>query len=90
VAGKTEGVLVYEPLCRAEAATEEHRRLAEHTKQVWESFQAAGFTDCVEAITEMETAVGTTKLTALYREMCDANIASPPDCFDGQVVLTHK
>ncbi|MDB5173570.1 MAG: hypothetical protein JWN51_2343 [Phycisphaerales bacterium] len=90
VAGKTKGVQVYEPLCRLDAATPDRRRLAELTEHMTASFQRGEFRACIDAADRLELAFGTTKLAALYRQLCEIHLKDPPAEFDGQVVLTEK
>lgn len=91
VKGKLEGVMTYEPLATVEKATDEQKRLAELTAEVVMPFMAGEFARCLHAIEELEKAAGTSRLTALYRELCERYLREPPaGAFDGQIVLTEK
>jgi len=90
VAGKTEGVPVFEPLSSMDSATPEQKKLAELTSAVVTAYQRGAFADCIEAADQMDREIGPGKLTALYRKLCTKDLAEPPVEFDGQVVLTEK
>jgi class 3 adenylate cyclase len=90
VAGKTKGVLVYEPLCRVEAADDATRRLAELSVQLVGTFQCANFADCIVAADRLEKEFGPGKFAELYRKLAVEHQVNLPDDFDGQVVLTEK
>jgi class 3 adenylate cyclase len=90
VAGKTKGVQVCEPLCRMEAATPEQRRLAELTERMTAAFGRGEFEACKAEVDRLEQAFGPSKLSALYRDLCDTHLQNPSADFDGQIVLTEK
>jgi class 3 adenylate cyclase/CHASE2 domain-containing sensor protein len=90
VVGKTQGVEVYEPLCRAEEATPELRKLAECTETMVRAYQRGEFAACLAAIDELEQWRGASKLNTLYRKLANDNLSNPPKEFDGQVVLDSK
>jgi len=91
VVGKTEGVFVYEPLCRMAEADDERKQLVDDTLEVINAFVAARFTDCLASLDAFEAKYGRDKLTTLYREYCGQFIKEPPgDTFTGRIVLTEK
>ncbi len=90
VVGKLEGVMTYEPLAFVDQATAEQTRLAELTSAVIAAFREARFADCIEAIEAMEEAVGESKLTRLYRTLCQQYLQAPLVDFAGVVVLSEK
>jgi hypothetical protein len=91
VAGKTKSVMVYEPLAKTEDATEEQRKLVAMSHEIFDHYQAARFENCLAAVEELEQAFGPSKLSKLYRDMCDKYIIErAPDGFCGQIVLSEK
>lgn len=91
VVGKQASVMTYEVLARDAEATDEQKRLAEHTRRVVDSFLAGRLEECVAALDRMEAAHGRDKLTALYRERCAYFLSDPAAApFDCQIVLTEK
>lgn len=92
VKGKTVPEMTFEPLALAAEATDEHRRLATLTTAMFDAYVAGRFADCVAAADAMDTAVGPSKLTGLYRETAQEYLAAggPPADFQGQIVLKEK
>jgi CHASE2 domain-containing sensor protein/class 3 adenylate cyclase len=91
VVGKTEGVVVYEPLCMAADATDADRSLAEHTRRVYETFTAAKFDACVSAAEALRDACGPSKLVDIYLREATRWLDKPGDgSFDGTIVLADK
>lgn len=91
VKGKTEGVMVYEPLCRAEETTPELSRLVALSERMSAAYAAGRFAECLEAAREMESAFGPSRLADVYRALCEEHLRRPPgEGFDGQIVLTEK
>ncbi|HET6247674.1 MAG TPA: adenylate/guanylate cyclase domain-containing protein [Tepidisphaeraceae bacterium] len=90
VAGKTKGVMVYEPLSALERASDLHRRLADLSVQVVSTFQCGNFQDCVTATQALDHEIGPNKFAELYRKLSVDHEKALPDDFDGQVVLTEK
>lgn len=91
VKGKTEGVAVFEPLCRADAATPHLAALAEATAAVVGTYAAGRFEECLEKIRAFESAFGPARLADLYRSLCEQHLRQPPaGTFDAQIILTEK
>jgi class 3 adenylate cyclase/CHASE2 domain-containing sensor protein len=90
VKGKSEGVMVYEPLALIAEATDEHRRHAALGKAVVDAYIAADFDQCLAALGELEAAFGETNLTIRYREACEQYKVQLPDDFAGQIILESK
>jgi class 3 adenylate cyclase/CHASE2 domain-containing sensor protein len=90
VAGKSVPVLVYEPICLINDATEEQRRLAKETEQLEKAFRKGQFEACIETAEKMDQAFGPSKLTHFYCELCREYLKTPPIDFKGRVVLTEK
>jgi adenylate cyclase len=90
VAGKTRGVMVYEPLCRTEDATAEQKKLAEMTADVVKRFHGADFRACIEAARRLEEAFGESKFSSLYKRLSEEHLISIPEDFCGLVILTEK
>ncbi len=91
VVGKTEGVMTWEPLATIEEATDDQRHLAELWHGVVDAFVAGRFQESLDAIDAMDTDVGVTRLTELYRRLNLQYITDPPgDRFDGSIVLESK
>jgi CHASE2 domain-containing sensor protein len=90
VAGKKLGVLTYEPLAHAAAATDEQKRLAAMTTEMVEYFWAQRLDDCIEAARRLDEAFGPSLLTTLYQYTCHVHMTTPPAEFTGQIVLDQK
>jgi class 3 adenylate cyclase len=90
VVGKTQGVATFEPLCWADRADESQRRLAAMTREMFDHYQAARFTECERAAQAIDAVFGASKLTALYVEECRRLIAEPDPQFAGVISLTEK
>jgi adenylate cyclase len=91
VAGKTQGVMTFEPLCFEQDGSDKTRRLIDLTKRVVDTYFAAKFEDCVKAAQEMQDEFGSSKFTTLYLEHAREFILAPPEGdFDGTIVLESK
>ena len=90
VLGKTKGVVTYEALCAMDQATDDQRRLVELSHPVVDTFCDGRFDDCLIAVAKLEAHTGTTKLTALYRSLCEKFLIHPPAECDRCIVLTEK
>ena len=90
VPGKHEWMMTYEPICPAADATDAQRRLVELTTAMVEHFQAARFEEALAAAAQVDEAVGPSKLTAVYRDLCRQHLADPPASFAGQIVVREK
>ena len=91
VVGKTLGIFTYEALCLTQAATDTDRRLVELTRPIVDLFIAARFADCLTATEALMNDSGPTKITKLYKSLCQQYITDgTPDGFDGSIVLTEK
>jgi adenylate cyclase len=91
VAGKSEGVQCFEPLCKVSEATEAQKRLAALSQQVVESFGLSQFDLCLKAAETMEAEFGSSKFTDLYQSLARLYMVEPPgEKFDGQIVLAEK
>jgi hypothetical protein len=72
VVGVDTGVRVHEILGKAEDATEEQRRCAQATQELFDAFTGdAPPKECVAAIERLEAVTGVTKLTKMYRAACE-------------------
>ena len=84
--GLNETLRVYEPLCRAEAATDADRQLVRMTHDAVEPFMAGRYKDALEAVTRMEESQGESRFTKLYRRLCERYLREPPGAgFDGTI-----
>ena len=91
VVGKSEGVMVYEPLIDAQSATQEQQRVVALSKGIVDHYIAGKFEDCIESIEAMNRELGPHKLADLYRQQCEEHMANPPENgFHGHIVLTSK
>jgi class 3 adenylate cyclase/CHASE2 domain-containing sensor protein len=91
VAGKTLSVMTYEPLARAEDATDRQRNLVAMTQEMVEHYRSGRFEHCIAATDALDETFGPSKLTKLYRDTCDRYIIErAPDGFAGQIVLSEK
>ena len=91
VVGKTEGVMVYEPLCATDDATDRQKQLVVASGAVVDTYVAADFPACLKAVDALESEFGQSKLTALYRDLATKYADSHPgDGFGGEIVLEAK
>jgi adenylate cyclase len=90
VAGKTKGLMVYEPLCRKSEETPLSIQFADLSVEVVSTFQCGNFEGCIEAADRLEKKFGASKFSALYRMLSMQYMEALPDDFDGQVILTEK
>ncbi len=91
VVGKTECVMTHEIMCRRQEASAEDVRRAEMTTRMVDAYIGGRFTRCLEIIAEMERAFDHSKLTDLYRKMCDKHLqAVAPPSVRGEIVLSEK
>jgi len=90
VVGKTEGVMVHEPIAYTDRGTDRQHRLCEQTRHMVELYQSARFAACEEAADQLDETFGPSKLTELYRQTCRQYLTDPPVEFAGHLVLTEK
>ena len=91
VVGKSQGVLVYEVLCRRSEAADAQLQLAELSGVLVDRFQNAKFHPCIETARQMEERFGSTKFTQLYLSLSRTYLLDTPrNGFDGQIVLEEK
>jgi class 3 adenylate cyclase/CHASE2 domain-containing sensor protein len=92
VVGQEQASMCYEPISRADAATDQQRELAAMTTMMVDAFVTRRFEDCMRFIAQLEADCGgVTKLTSIYRDMCEKYLREPPgDNFDGRIILTQK
>jgi adenylate cyclase len=90
VAGKTEGVMTFEPLAPSDKATEAQRELAQITREMVDAYQAGRFADCISAADRLDAKFGESKLARLYRDLSAENAANPCADFDGVITLKEK
>ena len=77
--GKKEAVMCYEPITKADAATDIQREHAAISSRLVEAFTSGRFEDCLGIAREMEAAFGAAKLSSLYRSMCEKlHLHEPP------------
>lgn len=88
VVGKSQCIMVSEPLCRADGARPEDLELARLSSEVVELYVSRDFGGCLQAIRRMVGRFGPSKFTSIY-EMCCAGDCAEPD-FDGRLVLDEK
>jgi len=88
--GKTVPLMAYEPLASLGDATELQKQLAEFTTAVFDHFVAARFVECLAALNRLDEVMGPSKLSGLYRELCEQYVVAPPEDFKGQIVLREK
>ena len=86
VVGKSEGVMVYEPLAYAGEATEGLRNLADLTQAMVQAQREGKRERCRMAIDQMEKHLGSSLLTGLYRELVENSDSD----FGGPIVLAAK
>jgi hypothetical protein len=93
VVGQEQAGMCYEPMARADAATEKQREVVAITTRMVESFALANFDQCLIHASELDAVCGgsSAKLTAIYRGMCERYLRDgKPENFDGRIVLTSK
>jgi adenylate cyclase len=91
VLGKTEGVDVFEAVAPLDRATDAQKKMVELTKAMVEAYQAQRLAACVDAVVALnQHAGGVSKLTMIYRDLCEKYIAEPPEHWDGTISLTEK
>jgi class 3 adenylate cyclase/CHASE2 domain-containing sensor protein len=91
VVGKTQGVMVYEPLAMRNEATPAQLKLVDLTTEVVMAFQAGDFAACIAHTKTLEEEAGAGKLTNLYRELSEEYLQTPPpEPFDGCITLSEK
>jgi adenylate cyclase len=91
VVGKHESVIVYEAMAPTESATEEQKRLAAVTTDLFDAFAESRWDDCDRALAELEKLTGETKLIVRYREEVAARRDRPKEVtFRGQIQLFAK
>ena len=90
VAGKRLWVMTYEPIAATDAATNEQKKLAAMTTEMFDHYVAGRFAECIAAAQRQDAMFGLSKLTALYRETSQQHLTEPPVDFDGQIQLKEK
>ena len=90
VVGKTEGVMVYEPLAESAAATDAQHRYVDLTEAVFKAYCDGDFDACRRAADALDEAFGPSKLTTLYRDSCQFYDDNDRADFAGQIVLSSK
>lgn len=90
VVGKSEPVMTYEPMAYRERATEEQRRLAGLSQEIFAAYGTAEFERCLELIGVAEGEMGSSKLFALYASYCRRYLEHPLAGFDGRIKLEEK
>jgi class 3 adenylate cyclase/CHASE2 domain-containing sensor protein len=91
VVGKRASAMVHEAVAPLDKATEEQKRLAALTTEMFDAFAAQRFDDCARLIEEMERLGGASKLTTRYAEEVAARRGQPHDPeFKGQIQLFVK
>ncbi len=90
VVGKSEFVMVYEPLAPMDQATDEQKKLAESTKKMVDAYIAGDFAKCIEEADFIEGFFGVSKLPTLYRKLSKRYLETPPEHFEGGISLTEK
>jgi adenylate cyclase len=91
VVGKAQCAMVYEALAPLESATEQDKRLAALTADMFEAFAAQQCENCDRALAELERGFGPTKLTARYAEELAARRGKPFDPgYKGEIQLFAK
>lgn len=91
VVGKRVGMNAFEVLNWQAQATEREQQLAAATRKLVDRFVSQEFEDCMKATQEMDELFGPSKLTRLYRTMCESRLNGTPDQQDqGLIVLAEK
>jgi adenylate cyclase len=91
VVGKQESNVVHEALAPVESATEEQKRIAAVTTEMFNAFRETRWDACLKAVGELEHLCGPSKLTVRYAEEATARRQRPPDPdFRGQIQLFAK
>ena len=79
VVGKRESVLVYEAMSPTETATEEQKRIAAITTDMFTAFAESRWDDCERSLAELEKLTGATKSIARYHEEVAARRGRPKE-----------
>ena len=91
VVGKTEGVEVFEAICPLDEAGDVQKKSVALAREMVDAYQAQRLEACLYAIDAMDAWTGgPTKLTALYRSLCEKYLTEPPEAWDGTISLTEK
>jgi adenylate cyclase len=86
VRGRSEGSMTYEPICRAEEATEEQRQLADALQGMVLAFTQGVFEGCMNMVEAIEKKFGHQHSCHLYRELCrQYKEDGVPENFKGEV-----
>ena len=89
--GKSEGVMVFEPLALAEKATPEQRRLVELSTELVDRFIGKRHGDCISTAERLEAEFGKSRFTSHYRDQCEAALRTPNSApADGRIVVVEK
>ena len=91
VVGLSRAVMAYEPLADATKASDTHRKTAQLTRVMFECFRGADFDGCMSAVELMDRELGASRLSEVYRQLCDECLRKPPGPgFTGEIVLPTK
>jgi adenylate cyclase len=92
VVGVQAGVMVYEALAYAADATDAQKALATLTAKVVDAFAAGRAADCLVAVADLEAAAGPSKLTKVYRGLCEPHVTEGPaaGAMPREIVLDAK
>jgi class 3 adenylate cyclase/CHASE2 domain-containing sensor protein len=90
VAGKTEGVDVFEVMGLLKSATALQRQVVALWTSIISAFAEQRFDVCFEAIDEIERLTGPSKLTSLYQEISRRQVSNHTNDWDGTISLSDK
>jgi len=90
VVGLEEDVMTHEPLAWLQDATEEQKKLARLTTAVYDAFTAGDAAACLQAADAMDAEFNPTKLTAVYRRMCQRVLSGEDGALPKHIVLSEK
>ncbi len=92
VVGKTQAVMIHEPLGMADQITDDQKRLIEKTTLMVEAFMRGALPQCLELCDDLATLPGQEKLVAMYRAQCQhfMSDAHGDEEFEGIITLSSK
>jgi class 3 adenylate cyclase/CHASE2 domain-containing sensor protein len=90
VAGKTEGVEVFEAICPLQSATADQHQIVLLTTLAVTAYQQQRLTQCITSLGTLEELTGPTPLSSLYRQLCENYQITPTETWDGIISLTDK
>ena len=90
LAGKTEPVSVFEPLCRIEEGCDEERRLLEVFERGLRSFQERAWGKAAELFRKAVEVRGGDGPSHFYLQLCEAHRSNPPRDWDGVIRFDQK